>query len=55
MPLGLKMFCNLNNLRTLAIDSDYDLEKYETFLGGLYFCFPGLGLGFVFGKGKSLS
>lgn len=55
MALGLKMFSNLNNFRALAINSDYDLEKYETFFCGSYFCLPDLGLGFVFGKGRRLN
>lgn len=53
MPLRLKISYNQNNLRIPAIGCD--LEKYETFLLGLYFWFPGLGFGFVFAKGRSLN
>lgn len=49
------MFCNLNNLRTFAIGSDYDLEKYEIFICILFFSFSSQGRGFVFTQISNLT
>lgn len=48
------MFCDLNNLRTFAIGSDYHLEKYEIFIC-IFFFFSSRGLGFVFRKKSILT
>lgn len=47
VPLGLKIFCNLN--------SDCDLKRHKTFLNCLYFCSPVPGLIFVFVRGRNLN
>lgn len=43
------------NVTVHSLYSDYDLKRYETFLCGLYFCFPVPGLNFVFVKGRNLN